>query len=875
MTLTAGSRLGPYEILAPLGAGGMGEVYRARDERLRREVAIKVLSSDLSGDLDRRKRFEQEARSASSLNHPNIVTIYDIGTSGDVVYIAMELIQGRTLRDLQNDGPLSTKRLLDVAFQLADGLSKAHAAGIVHRDLKPENVMVTKDGGVKILDFGLVKLLPQDGIGDDSATAIEETRPGTVLGTVGYMSPEQASGRPADFRSDQFSLGSIFYEIATGKRAFQRATTAETLTAIIREEAEPVGRVNASVPAPFRWLIERCLSKDPEGRYASTRDLASDLRSIREHLSEASVSGESAAPGAGAAIGGAAPARRRRRVLRPVLTAAAILAAAGAGMWIQKRFNRAVPPSYQQITFGSGTIRSARFAPDGQTIVYSVAWDGNPLKLFLKHPSSPDSLPLELPSSNLLGISPTGEMAVALDCRSTHPGVCSGTLARAALTGGAPRGVAEGIQETDWAADGDRFLVVRDVEGKARIEYPIGKVIYQNAGHISYARLSPRGDRIAFLDHPFPLDDAGTVAVVDLEGKKTTLTGKWASEHGLAWAPSGEEVWFTATEAGANRSLYAVDLAGHLRVVTRVPGGLKLHDIAKSGRVLLTRESPRVGIRGMLKGDTRERDMSFLDYSFAADLAADGSTLLFDEEGEAGGANYTVFLRKSDNSPVVRLGEGNALGLSPDGKWALSIIPVPNAPLMLLPTGTGEHRKIPLSGISAEQGAAWLPDSQNVLFGGSEPNRGVRLYLQNLDGSKARAVTPEGVTTALPGFAVSNDGKWVAAIGADHKGAMFPLDAGAATTAPRPVPGVAPGEFPLRFSPDDKFLYLWKRGDVPARVARLEVATGKRELWKDLLPADPAGVERISNVLIAPDAKSYVYCYARLLSDLFVVEGLK
>ena len=867
MMLTAGSRLGPYEILAPLGAGGMGEVYRARDERLRRDVAIKVLSADLAGDADRRKRFEQEARAASSLNHPNIVTIHDIGTAGDVIYIAMEFIEGRTLRELENEGPLPTKRLLDVAFQIADGLAKAHSAGIVHRDLKPENVMMTRDGVVKILDFGLAKLLPREiTAGENSATAIEETRPGTVLGTVGYMSPEQASGKPADFRSDQFSFGSILYEAATGVRAFQRATTAETMTAIIREEAEPVGKLNAAIPAPFRWLVERCLAKEPDGRYASTRDLASDLRSIREHLSEASLPGQPSGP-----LQIAAPVRPRRRLLRALATAVAILAALAAGMWLQQRFNRAPPPSYQQITFGSGTIRSARFAPDGQTIVYSVAWDGTPLKLFLKHPSSPDSLPLELPSSNLLGISPTGEMAIALDCRSNHPGVCAGTLARAALTGGSPRGVAEGIQETDWSPDGDKFLVVRDVEGKARIEYPMGKILYQTSGHVSYARLSPKADRVAFLDHPFPLDDAGTVAVIDMAGNKTTLTGKWASEHGLAWSPSGDEVWFTATEAGANRSLYAVNLAGKLRVVARVPGGLKLHDIAKSGRVLLTRESPRVGIRGMLAGDDRERDMSFLDYSFAADLAADGTTLLFDEEGEAGGANYTVYLRKSDKSPVVRLGEGNALALSPDGKWALSIIPAPNSPLSLLPTGTGDHKEIALGGIGAEQGATWLPDGLNILFAGSEKGHGVRLYVQNVDGSKPRAVTPEGVSVALPGFTVTNDGKWAAAIGPDRKCSMFPLDKGEA----RSVPGVLPGEYPLRFSPDDKFLYLWKRGEIPARVTRLEIATGKREVWKDLLPVDPAGVERISNVLVAPNAKSYAYCYARLLSDLFVVEGLK
>jgi serine/threonine protein kinase/Tol biopolymer transport system component len=869
MTLAAGQKLGPYEILAPLGAGGMGEVYRARDSRLERIVALKVLPEELFGDKDRRRRFEQEAKLLAALNHPNVAAIYSFeeisGSEGSPVrhVLSMELIEGKSLRETLVAGALPSKRLLDLSGQIAEGLAKAHAAGIVHRDLKPENVMVSKDGVVKILDFGLAKLLKdQPEGGTDIPTA---TRAGTVMGTVGYMSPEQASGKTLDFRSDQFSLGSILYEMASGKRAFERSTGAETLTAIIREEAEPLGRLAASVPGPFRWLVERCLQKDPEERYASTRDLARDLKSIREHLSDsvsaASVSGPAVA---------ARPAPGQRGA-KAAIAATILVLGLAAGALLEKRFSRTAPPSYQQITFGSGTIRSARFAPDGQTIVFSAGWDGGPLKLFLKHPSSPDSLPLALPAANLLGISPTGEMAIAVDCRSNHPGVCAGTLARAALTGGSPRDVADGIQEVDWASDGTSMLVVRDVGGKSRIEFPMGKVLYETAGHVSYARLSPKGDRIAFLDHAFPLDDAGTVAVIDLAGRKTKLTGQWASEHGLAWAPSGGEVWFTATEAGANRSLYAVSLSGRLRVVTRVPGGLKLHDIAKSGKVLLTRESPRVGILGMLQGDARERDMSFLDYSFAADMSADGRLLLFDEEGEAGGANYTVYLRKSDHSPVVRLGEGNALALSPDGKWALSILPLPNSPIRLLPTGTGDHRELALPGLSAEQAATWFADSKRILFAASEPGHGVRLFVQEIDGGKPRPVTPEGISTALPGFAVSPDGKFIAAVGPEQKGAVFPVDGSEA----RPIPGLLPGEFPLRYTADGRSIYVWKRGDLPARISRLDIESGKREVWKDLLPADPAGVERISNVLVTPDGKGYAYCYARLLSDLFVVEGLK
>jgi serine/threonine protein kinase len=870
MTISAGSRLGPYEILVPLGAGGMGEVYRARDGRLGREVAVKVLSEEFSSDPDRRKRFEQEARSASALNHPNIVTIHDIGSSDSMTYIAMELVDGRTLREVLHSGPLPTKRLLDLAFQIADGLANAHSAGIVHRDLKPENVMVTRDGAVKILDFGLAKLVKSAPVESSHLpTTTNETKAGTVLGTVGYMSPEQASGKALDFRSDQFSLGAILYEMATGKRAFQRGTAPETLTAIIREEPEPPATLNPAIPTPFRWILERCLQKDPEERYASTRDLARDIRSIREHLSDFSASsstGESPLP-----AGAKKERPGRRRFLRVALSAAALLAAIGAGAFLHKSLAKSPPPSYQQITFGSGTIRAARFAPDGQTIVYSASWDGKPLKLFLKHQSSPDSLPLDLPSANLLGISPSGEMAIALDCLSNHPGICRGTLARAALTGGSPRAVEEGIQDADWSPDGSDMLTARDVGGKARIEYPRGKVLYETSGHVSYARLSPRGDMIAFLDHQFPLDDAGTVAVIDLAGKKKTLTGNWASEHGLAWTPSGNEIWFSATEAGANRSLYGVTLSGKLRVVARVPGGLKLHDIAKSGRVLLTRESPRVGILGMLHGDTRERDMSFLDYSFAADISSDAQTLLFDEEGEAGGANYSVHVRHADQSPVVRLGEGNALSLSPDGRWALSMMPSPNSPFTLLPTGTGERKEIPTSGVSAEQAATWLPDSKSILFAGREGEHGARVYSQSIEGGKPRPITPEGIIPALPGFTVSSDGLRLAAVGTDHKMAIFPMGGG----SPRPVPGALEGEYPLRFSDDGRSLYVWKRGDVPARISLIEIDTGKREVWKDLLPVDPAGVERISNVLVTADGKGYAYCYARLLSDLFIVEGLK
>jgi serine/threonine protein kinase len=404
----------------------MGEVYRAKDPRLGREVALKVLPATFAQDADRLRRFESEARSASALSHPNIITVHEIGKSHGTAYMAMEFVDGSSLRQLLAGGALPEKKMLDVAVQMADGLAKAHSAGIVHRDLKPENVMVSRDGFVKLLDFGLAKPFnaPSEG-GSAIPTMAGETQPGTVLGTVGYMSPEQASGRAVDYRSDQFSLGSILYEMATGQRAFQKPTGAETLSAIIRDEPEAVARVNPRAPAPYRWIVERCLAKDPEDRYASTRDLARDLKSVREHVSEVT----SSASGATAV----SPASRRRTVAWWLAAAALVLGLAG-GVVLDRRISKTTPPSFQQLTFRRGTIGSARFAPDGQTIMYSASWDGKPMEVFVSRLDSPDSRPFGLAKTELLSVSSSGEMAVSVDRHDSFPFNRTGTLARIGMT---------------------------------------------------------------------------------------------------------------------------------------------------------------------------------------------------------------------------------------------------------------------------------------------------------------------------------------------------------------------------------------------------------------------------------------------------------
>ena len=392
VSVSAGSRLGPYEVLSPIGAGGMGEVYRARDPRLGREVAIKLLPEALASDRDRLARFEQEARAASALNHPNIVTIYEIGQADSVSYIAMELVQGRTLRELIAEGPLPHKRILSIAAQTADALAKAHEAGIVHRDLKPENLMVTRDGLVKVLDFGLAKLIATEGPEVSTLpTAAVPTLPGVVLGTVGYMSPEQASGKQVDFRSDQFSFGSILYEMATGKRAFSRGSIAESLVAIIREEPEALGALSPQLPVQLRWVTERCLAKDPEERYASTRDLSRDLTHLRDHMSE--VSAETA------------PVILARRLgwLGPALAAGLLLAAA-LGIFAALRMRHEAAP-VQALRFAVAVPTGTTYAPSEVSRAFSISPDGTRLviealskghrRLFVRPLESEEAVELE------------------------------------------------------------------------------------------------------------------------------------------------------------------------------------------------------------------------------------------------------------------------------------------------------------------------------------------------------------------------------------------------------------------------------------------------------------------------------------------------
>ncbi len=861
MPVASGTIIGPYEILSTLGAGGMGEVYRARDSRLNRDVAIKILPASFSNDPDRLRRFEGEARAVAALSHPNILAIFDTGSYENSPYLVSELLEGQTLRERIANGALPSRKAVEYSLQAAHGLAAAHEKGIVHRDLKPDNLFLTKDGRVKILDFGLAKLTrpeasPVSGTHTIAGVDSNLTSPGMVIGTLGYIAPEQVRGQPADHRSDIFSFGAILYEMLSGQRAFKHDSAPETLTAILKEDPPDLTRLDQKISPGLERIVRHCLEKNPEERFQSARDLAFGLDSL-SNLSGLSTPALEIAP------------RKRYQVLVPwILPLLALLIVLSTGFL---KWNRAeaTQPLYHQLTFRRGNLHMARFAPDGQTVVYGAAWEGNPIEIFTTRPESPESRSLGLNRAEILGISPGGEMALLLNSRPAGTWTNSGTLARAPLAGMAPREILENVQGAEWDPKGANLVAIRDIMGRNRLEYPIGKVLYETGGWTSYPRVSARGDLIAFLDHPLQGDDGGSVAVVDLSGMKKKISSNWGSMEGLAWSPTGDEIWFTANKAGGDRALYAVMLSsGQERLVARVPGALVIQDIWRDGRVLMTRNNERRGMIGLSAGESKDRDLSWLDWSRPAGISADGKTVLFSEEGEGGGASYSVCIRKMDGTPATRLGEGTGLALSPDGAWVLATRADSVGQLTLLPTKAGEARILSQDLLNHIR-AIWFPDGSRFIFSGNEPGRGVRLYVQGVDGKKPQPITPEG-TNAFS-FSLSQDGKTVAAVGPDQKGYLFPIEGG----QPRLIPALAADELPISWSADGRALLIYRLGELPAKVYRLELSNGQKSVLKELLPADSAGINVIGPIFVTPDGKNFIYGYIRSLSDLYLVEGLK
>jgi Tol biopolymer transport system component len=858
MPFAVDTQLGPYRIISLIGAGGMGEVYRAHDTRLLRDVALKVLQESFTADPDRLRRFEQEARAVAALNHPNIVSVFDVGVADKIHYIVTELIEGETLRQRIPPQGMPTRKAVELAVQLANGLAAAHDQGIAHRDLKPENILITKDGRLKILDFGLAKLRRSHAQTEtvDGMTAAE-TNAGMVLGTVGYMSPEQVRGEPADQLSDIFSYGSILYEMISAQRAFKRATGAETMTAILHEEPQELAsRIGVIAPALER-IVRHCMEKQPKQRFQSARDIAFDLESV------SATSGTTA-------VNAATAGKSSARWLRPaILSLAFLVGGIALGFWLHPAATE-LHPKLHRITFSRLTILGARFTPDGN-LIYGASLEGKAPELFFAQSGSVESRAIGMPATSVLAVAPSGELAVQSNPASSQGFAYSGMLARAPQTGGAPRPIAEAVEYADWAPDGS-LAVVRRVGGKVRLEYPLGKILYESAGWISHPRISPDGSLVAFLDHPYPRDDGGSVAVVDKSGHKKTLTTlNFVSAQGLAWHPAQNEIWFSATTSGSSRALYAVAPGKRERLVYLGTGTLTLHDISKDGRVLFSRDDWRSGMLGLAPGASKERDLSWHDWTIARDITDDGKTVAFDETGEAGEETGAFYVRGTDGSAAVRLGNGVFPELSRDGKKVLALVPGVDGKRRLteLPTGAGESRTITTGDVQVQE-ACFFPDGQRILeLGNAVGSNGQRLWVQDANGGNPKPISPEGVDSRMAGT-IAPDGKRVAAVDPQGKIAIYPVADEAATA----VPGTAVGERALGWLPDGKSLLI-ARMDAPNAVYEVEVSTGKRKLFRTFSVPDGVRAEDLSTPLFSADFKSYVYAYTRIASDLYVVEGLK
>jgi len=863
MTLSAGTRLSSYEIVRPIGAGGMGEVYRARDTKLSRDVAIKVLLPELASDAERLARFETEARTASALNHPHIVTIFEIGQANGASFIAMELVEGRTLRELLSEGAVPVKRLLSIGAQASEGLAKAHAAGIVHRDLKPENVMVTRDGFVKILDFGLAKLVRtgfESSQGAELATMPRATKAGTILGTVGYMSPEQASGEPADFRSDQFSLGSILYEMATGRRAFDRPTDAQTLSAIIEAEPPSLPEAAPRIPTDVAWVIERCLAKDPEDRYGSTRDLARDLAALRDRASGISASGAER------------PAPRRLRSSRGLLAAAAVAVAAAAILAAVVMARTSVqyqPPSFQQLTFRRGRVLRVRYTPDGGSIIYGATWEGAPWEIFTSRLDGTESRPFGAKDADVLAVSSKGEVAVLL--KKTF--AASGTLAVMPLAGGAMRELLENVVAADWSPDGTQLAVAIRENGETRIEYPIGQVLYKTKGRLDYSmRVSGGGKQIAFIESP-PSTQAlapneHDVRIVDGAGKATTLVRAQTprSLAGCLWRQRGDrEVLFASlsmdTAKGHTSDIDAVDLSGQVRTLYRGTGDFLPQDSLADGRLLIVQSKFSVDLMLGSSGEPSEKNLGWLTSSWLDDISQDGGTVLFHDETE-------VYLRRTDGSPAVRLlpqVRNEKSSLSPDGKWVLSASESEHE-LRLTPTGPGPGKKVSIGDlVLADFG--FMPDGESILFTATGTDGRKGLYITDETSKAPRVISDSGRPDE---FVVSPDGKEIALSDAAGGVKLYRVDGGPS----RAVEGLVGGDHLLTWSEDGRSLLVTRDG-IPMRIEQFELATGRKELWKSLAPPDAAGSYYIGPVLVTRDGRSWAYSVNRAsLSELWQLTGL-
>jgi hypothetical protein len=847
-----GHALGPYRVLEKLGEGGMGEVYRAHDTRLDRDVAIKVLPAAVSDDPDRRARFKREAKAVAALSHPNILAIHDVGEHHGVTYAVTELLHGETLRErLTQRGALTPRKAIDIVVQIARGLAAAHARGIVHRDLKPENIFLLADGQIKILDFGLARQAVTAGFGSGATETVAATDPGTVMGTVGYMSPEQVRGETVDARTDLFALGAVLYEMLSGQRAFRRDTAAETMTAILKDEPPALATSRADFPAALDRIVNHCLEKNAAERFQSARDVAFALEAL---------SGAHSGSGAATVV----PSARRGR--SPAWIAAGLVAGVALGLTAGWRLfaGAEAPLAFEAKTWDPMWISNARYGPDGQTIVYSAALAGNTPSLFVIRPDTVVPQKFGPPVAHLLAVSSKGEVAVLTEPQSLYHRIFTGTLARMTLDS-SPRPWLKSVSEADWSPDGSTMAVVHIVNGKNQLEYPIGHVLLETTGYFSDPRVSPDGNEVAFFDHAIPIDDRGYVKVVDRAGHVRTVSEEYAGLEGATWMPGGRAVAFSGSVGGGELQPFVVETSGGARATPKfsTPGQLTVYDATPAGRLLVDRGVTQYGVRGLPPGDTSERELGWLAFPVTGFFSRSGQLLAFTDLSPSAGTDYQVALRHVDGSGVARLGPGAALAISDDGRQVLATLPS-SRKLLLYPTGAGTPVTVDSGEIASYQYVGqFFANDQRFIVCGSTAARVSRCYQGRVAGGTPEPITGGGVDMAI--------------LARDEQTLLIRTSSGEfqvgtlGTTTAHPVKGFTPNDVPVAWSKDRRSCFAQNTQAVPARVVRVDTLTGARTLAAEIAPVDRSGLITVRVNQWKDDGRYYAYQYERHLSTLFVV----
>ena len=891
MAFPSGRKLGAFELVGPLGAGGMGEVYRARDTRLDRTVAIKVLGAQLSCDPERLQRFEQEARAASALNHPNIVTIYDIGRQDDACYLAMEFVDGKTLRELLDAGPLPLKKALTIAAQVADGLAKAHSAGIVHRDLKPENIIVSSDGLVKILDFGLAKLAtPMPEMTSVSATAaIPATHPGMILGTVGYMSPEQARGKTVDFRSDQFSLGTVMYEMLTGRKPFHADSAAQTMATIIEDDPRPISDLNPRAPAPLRWIVERCLAKEPEERYASTRDLARDLQRVRDHLSEASSA---------SALGIAAPASttpQQKGGLASIAGAVVIALAIGLGLGAWLFRGRAVePPIVHNLTF-SGADQDPAASPDGQSIVFSSFRDGK-TRIWLKQLRGGGEAPVTDGPDFNPRFSPDGSMIVFARRQEDNFWIC-----RASIVGGEMRRLAQGATP-DWSQDGKTIAFVRNfsiwlMEPDGSNARELRRLQGSEGSFAQKLRWSPDGKWIAVESVIGGLASENTrFELVSSDGKQSLMVKPafaggdlsavtWVSKDEVIYARSLSASSVGAVNAISSRLIRQKVPQGPAQSIVWVPGGVRSVEPLGAERVVLDSVTSRQNLRELTLKDGKVTAEKWLTHGSSIDrqpvYSPDGQWIMFTSNRSG---NLDLWAVSTKDGTIRRLTDDPADDWDPaftyDGKLLWTSHRSGNFEIWMAEADGSGARQVSHDGIDAENATA-TPDG-SIIYNSGSKDRG--LWRIRPDGSQAKRI----VSAVANWPEASPDGQYVMATGRGLS-SFEGISPGAVNIRIyRTSDGneiyriplhsaqlVTPGIGRARWTPDGKHIvFIDAEADGVSSLYMQDFLAGQdTSSTRRLLLHDPD--RQPETIGVSPDGTHIVYGVIDVQSNLLMLEGVK